>query len=66
MDALKGGSVKMTDLELGQKAAEIAAQLRDESVTDEEIIRQIKEKPELVHAKCLSGANLFLEAVVDN
>lgn len=56
----------MTDLELRQKAAEIAAQLRDETVSDEEIIRQIEEEPELVHAQCLSGANLFLTAVVDN
>lgn len=56
----------MTDLELRKKAAEIAAQFRDEAISDEEIVRQIKEEPELVHAKCLSGANLFLEAVVAN
>ncbi|MDE6259950.1 MAG: hypothetical protein K2M42_03680 [Oscillospiraceae bacterium] len=56
----------MTGLELGKKAAEIAAQFRDETVSDEEIIRQIKEEPELVHATCLSGANLFLEAVAKN
>ncbi len=56
----------MTDLELRQKAAELAAQFREETVSDEEIIRQIKETPELVHAQCLSGANLFLEAVVGN
>lgn len=62
----KGVLIKMTDLELRQKAAEIAAQLRDKTISDEEIIRQIREEPELVHAKCLSGANLFLTAVVDN
>ena len=56
----------MTDLELRKRAAEVAAQFRDETVSDEEIIRQIKEEPELVHAMCLSGANLFLEAVVAN
>ena len=56
----------MTDLELKKRAAEIASQLWDKTVSDEEIIRQIKAEPELVHAKCLSGANLFLEAVVDN
>lgn len=63
---LKGVSLKMTDLELRKKAAEIASKLRDEEIPDEEIIRQIKEEPELVHAECLSGANLFLEAVVGN
>ena len=56
----------MTDLELRQRAAEIAAQLRDKTISDEDIIRGIKEEPELVHAACLSGANLFLEAVVKN
>ncbi len=56
----------MTDLELRQKAAEIAAQFRDKTISDEEIIRQIKEEPELVHVKCLSGSNLFLDAVLWN
>lgn len=56
----------MTDLELRKRAAEIASQLRDRAISDEEIIRQIKEEPELVHAECLSGANLFLEAVADD
>ena len=56
----------MTDLELRKKAAGIASQLRDRAISDEEIIRQIKEEPELVHAECLSGANLFLEAVADD
>ncbi len=56
----------MTDLELRQKAAGIAAQFRDKTVPDEEIIRQIQEEPELVHAQCLSGANLFLTAVAAN
>ena len=56
----------MTDLELRKRAAEIASQLRDETIPDEEILRQIREEPGLVHAECLSGANLFLTAVVDN
>ncbi len=56
----------MTDLELRKKSAEIAAQLQDKSIPDEEIIRQIKEEPELVQVECLSGANLFLEAVAKN
>lgn len=56
----------MTDLELRKRASEIASQLRDKTVPDEEIIRQIREEPELVQAECLSGANLFLEAVVGN
>lgn len=57
-------SAEMTGLELRKKAAEIAALLRDETIPNDEIIRQIKEEPELVQAECLSGANLFLEAVV--
>lgn len=56
----------MTDLELRKKAAEVASQLGDKTIPDEEIIRQIKEEPELTQAACLSGANLFLESVVKN
>ncbi len=56
----------MTDSELRKKASEIAAQFRDKAISDEEIIRQIKEEPQLVHVKCLSGANLFLDAVLCN
>lgn len=65
LDTYKGAE-KMTDLELRQKAAALAAQLRDKRIPDEEIILQVKEDPELVHAECLSGANLFLEAVIKN
>lgn len=53
----------MTELELRKRAAEIAARFWDKAISDEEIIRQIREEPELLHTKCLSGANLFLEAV---
>lgn len=53
----------MTDLELRAKAAELAKQLWDKTIADEEILRQVREEPELLHTKCLSGANLFLEAV---
>lgn len=53
----------MTNLELTKRASEIVAQFRDETISDEQIIRQIKEEPELIHVKCLSGANLFLDAV---
>lgn len=53
----------MTNLELTKRASEIVAQFRDETISDEEIIRQIKEEPELIHVKCLSGTNLFLDAV---
>lgn len=56
----------MTDLELRKKASEIAALFRDKTIPDEEIIRQIKEVPDVVSAKCLSGANLFLDAVLWN
>lgn len=55
----------MTDLELRKRAAEIASQLRDETVSDEEILRQVRKEPELIGTACLSGANLFLEAVAD-
>lgn len=51
-------------LGIKKKASEIVAQFRDRTISDEEIIRQIKEEPELVHVKCLSGANLFLDAVL--
>ncbi len=53
----------MSELDLRQRAAGIAAQFRDVTISDEELIRQIREEPELLHTKCLSGANLFLEAV---
>ena len=55
----------MTDLELRQRAAEIAAQFRDETVSDKEIARQIREEPELVRAQRLPGTNLFLEAAAE-
>ncbi len=54
----------MTDLELRKKASEIAAQFRDRTIPAEEILRQIQEEPELVHVTGLSGANLFLDAVL--
>ncbi len=53
----------MTELELRKKAADIKAQFWKEEVSDEEILRQIREEPELIQVECLSGANLFLEAV---
>lgn len=54
----------MTDLELREKASAIQAQLRDTATSDEAIIFQIEEVPELAHAKLLSGANLFLAAML--
>lgn len=56
----------MTDLELSQKASEIQSQFADETISDAAIIRQIKEIPELIHAKLSSGSNLFLSAVLRN
>ena len=56
----------MTDLELRKRAAEIASQLRDKEIPDDEIICQIRKDPELIQTECLSGANLFLEAVAEN
>lgn len=44
-------------------AAAIQSQLADPGVPDEEILRQVKENPELVRAKLPSSANLFLAAV---
>lgn len=41
----------------------IVQQFRNPSVTDEEIIRQIKEQPELINAELQSKENLFLSAV---
>ncbi len=64
--ALKGVLIKMTDLELRKKASEIATRFRNNTISDEEIILQIKEIPELVHTKCLSDSNLFLSAVLAN
>lgn len=66
MYALKGVVIKMTDLELREKAFEIQAQLRDETIPDEAIILQIKGLHELIHMKIPSGSNLFLEAVCWN
>ena len=66
MDSLKGVLIKMTDLELNKKVSEIVTQFRDSTISDEAILIQIQEEPELVHAKCLSGANLFLSAVFWN
>ena len=54
----------MTELGLRKKATAIVAQYRDNTISDEEILRQIREEPEVVHAECLSGANLFLAAVL--
>ena len=64
--ALEGVFIKMTDLDLRKKASEIATRFRDNTISDEEIILQIKEIPELVHTKCLSDSNLFLSAVLAN
>ncbi len=56
----------MTESELIEAASAIQAQFRDETIPDKAIILQIRELPELVHAKLLSGANLFLSAVLWN
>ncbi len=54
----------MTELELRKKAADIKAQFWKEEVSDEEILRQIREEPELIQVECLSGANLDRKSVV--
>ncbi len=56
----------MTESELKEKASAICVLLRDEATPDEAIIQQILEFPELIHVKLLSGANLFLTAVLQN
>lgn len=60
----KGVTENMTELELRKKASEIAGQFRDRTISDQDILVQIREIPELVHTKCLSGSNLFLDAVL--
>ncbi|MDE6313027.1 MAG: hypothetical protein K2M46_05310 [Lachnospiraceae bacterium] len=56
----------MTESELREKASAIHAQLSDKTVSNEAIILQIKEIPELVRAKLMSDENLFLESVFSN
>ena len=55
----------MTEQELRQKAIAIKKLFREE-VTDEEIICQIKETPEVIHVKLPATTNLFIEAVMSN
>ncbi len=56
----------MAELELREKVSAIREQIQDHTVPDEDIIQQFQAEPELVHAQCLSGANLFLTAVLND
>lgn len=53
----------MTGPERKKLAAAIQSQLADAGVPDEEILRQVKGNPELLHTKLPSSANIFLAAV---
>ena len=53
----------MTDLELKEKAFAIGDWMKDANKSDEEIIAEIKEFPELINAKLRTGMNPFVAAV---
>lgn len=53
----------MTEQELRALAMDIDKSFRTEGTSDDEIIGRIKDTPELINVKLLSGANLFLSAV---
>ena len=50
----------MTESELKEKANKILEQIRDKNISDEIIIGQIRENPELIHVKLKTGMNLFM------
>ena len=58
--------MEITAEELSEKANAIKLLFKVNTVSDEEIIRQIEETPELIHAKLPSTANLFIESVLWN
>lgn len=53
----------MTEQELRALAMDIDKSFRTEGTSDDEIIGRIKDTPELINVKLLSGANLFLSSV---
>ena len=53
----------MTEQELRALAMDIDKSFRTEGTSDDEIIDRIKDTPELINVKLLSGANLFLSSV---
>lgn len=53
----------MTEQELRALAMDIDKGFRDQGTSDDEIIGRIKDTPELINVKLLSGANLFLSSV---
>lgn len=53
----------MTESELKKKASEVLGQLKDSTISDESIIGQIRETPELIHVKLITGMNLFMAAI---
>lgn len=58
--------MEITAEELSEKANAIKLLFKENTVSDEEIIRQIEGTPELIHVKLPSTANLFLESVLWN
>lgn len=53
----------MPDLELKEKAFAIGDLMRDTNISDEAIIAQMREIPELINAKLRAGMNPFVAAV---
>ena len=56
----------MTDLQLRERAFALGDLIQDASVSDEAIIDQIREVPELLNAKLKTGMNPFAAAVSHN
>lgn len=56
----------MTDLQLREKAFALGDLIRNAGVSDEAIIDQIREVPELINARLKTGMNPFAAAVSDN
>lgn len=56
----------MTDLQLREKAFALGDLIKDAGVSDEAIIDQIREVPELINAKLKTGMNPFAAAVSHN
>lgn len=57
---------KMEEKELSTMGAAIVHQMRNEDITEDEIIAEIEKTPELAQVKLSSGSNLFLTSVLWN
>jgi hypothetical protein len=65
-EPFKSRRIEMTDLQLREKAFALGDLIRDAGVSDEAIIDQIREVPELINARLKTGMNPFAAAVSDN